>query len=172
MTHVSDSAIELPAIDQIGIVVEDVEDGMRRCASVLGIEPWLGFEFTAETLSDATYRGRRVDHGFRLAIADVGGLDVELIEPLVEPSIYDDHLEAHGEGIHHVAYYARDDVELETFVEAFDRLDVPVVQRGVYEGTTYVYFDTRSKLNGVMVEVVDRRGIDDRDPAFRYPPNG
>jgi hypothetical protein len=168
---IPESALELdlPSIDQIGIVVENIEDGMERYTKLLDISPWTGFEFTAENLMDTTYRGRSVDHDFRLAIATVDGLDIELIEPLSEPTLYQDHLDEHGEGIHHVAYYARDEAQLQSYVDSFDSIDVPVVQSGVYEGTTYVYLDTRDELTGVMLEIVDRQNVTDRDPAFQYP---
>ena len=90
--------IEIPEITQVAFVVED---GMERFGSILGISPW-DYWFEPPRLSETTYRGEEHEYSMTLALADLAGAMLELIEPTEGESIYTDHLEEHGEGLHHV----------------------------------------------------------------------
>ena len=46
-------------------------------------------------------RGRVSPFSFRVALATVGGGTFELITPHSGRSVYEEHLETHGEGFHH-----------------------------------------------------------------------
>jgi hypothetical protein len=73
---------------QLGIVVRDLEATVRRYVDDYGIGPW---EFARIDLGDANnYReyGRPVERSNRIAIATVGRVMWELIEPLDEEGIY------------------------------------------------------------------------------------
>ena len=48
--------------------------------------------------------GRPASYSMRLALATAGNMLWEVIQPLEGPSIYQDFLAAHGEGVHHVAF--------------------------------------------------------------------
>lgn len=102
---ISDLDVELPAIDQVAIVVEDLDDGMWRFRSILGVEPWTVFRFEPPKLTDTTYRGETAEYGMVLALGYAGDTMIELIEPTIDPNVYRDHLDEHGEGLHHVAYF-------------------------------------------------------------------
>src|SRR5918997_2905738 len=85
---------------QLGIVVRDLEATVRRYVDDYRIGPW---EFARIDLGDANnYReyGRPVERSTRIAIATVGRVMWELIEPLDEEGIYARFLTEKGEGIH------------------------------------------------------------------------
>lgn len=63
----------IPAISQVAFVVEDLEAGMRRFDSLLGIEPWLLYRYEPPRLTETTYRGEPADYSMRVALSDVGG---------------------------------------------------------------------------------------------------
>ncbi|MEY7847667.1 VOC family protein [Natrarchaeobius sp. A-rgal3] len=153
MIDVSDLDVELPELSQIGIVVEDLADGMDRFGAMLGVEPWHVYRFEPPELAEATYRGEETHQSWRLALASVGDVDLELIEPLEGENTYTAHLEEHGEGIHHVACYAFEDPRV--VVERYEDAGIPVLQSGVYQGGPFWYLDTREEMNGVVLEVVD-----------------
>lgn len=158
--------VEVPEISQVAFVVEDIEDGMDRFGGVLGVGPWQIYHFEPPTLHDTTFRGEERDYSMTLALADVGETMIELIEPLEGESLYTEHLEEHGEGLHHVACFAFDDPE--SVVEAFEAAGMPVVQSGVYDETPYWYFDAEDEMNGVVFETaanVDALG----EPDEQYP---
>lgn len=72
----------IPAISQVAFVVEDLEAGMRRFGSLLGIEPWLLYRYEPPRLTETTYRGERSDYSMRVALSDVRG-PVDLSTKLV-----------------------------------------------------------------------------------------
>lgn len=149
-TEIPSLDVEIPEISQVAFVVEDLEDGMDRFGAVLGVSPWQIYRFEPPRLTDTTYRGEPHDYSMALALADVGGVMLELIEPLEGQSIYTDHLDEHGEGLHHVACFAFDDPE--GVVAAFEDAGMPVLQSGDFAGVQYWYFDTQEQLNGVIFE--------------------
>jgi hypothetical protein len=148
--NVPDLDVEIPEVSQVAFVVEDIEDGMERFGGILGLGPWDVFRFEPPTLTDTTFRGESHDYSMILALAYAGETMIELIEPLEGPSLYTEHLDEHGEGLHHVACFAFDDTE--AVVEEFEEAGMPVVQSGVYGEVPYWYFDTADELNGVVFE--------------------
>ena len=142
--------IEIPEITQIAFVVEDIDDGMDRFGGLLGLGPWEVYRFEPPTLTETTFRGEPHDYSMVLALTFAGDTMIELIEPLEGPSIYTEHLDEHGEGLHHVACFAFEDTE--AVVEKFEEAGMPVLQSGVYGEVPYWYFDTQEQLNGVIFE--------------------
>lgn len=168
-TDIPDLDVELPEIDQVAIVVEDLDDGMARYRSVLGIEPWTVYRFEPPTLTDTTYRGEPTEYGMVLALGYAGDTMIELIEPTIGPNVYEDHLDEHGEGLHHVAYFGWDADEATHVIEEFEANDMPVIQSGTYEGTDFWYFDSPDELNGMMFEIGVRRDVENRTPERIWP---
>lgn len=142
--------IDIPTVDQVAFVVEDLDDGMERFGSILGVSPWQVYRFEPPRLTDTTFRGRQREFSMALALADVGGTMFELIEPLTGESLYTEHLEDHGEGLHHIACFGFTDPD--AVVEAFEDAGMPVIQSGNFAGTEFWYFDTAEELNGVIFE--------------------
>lgn len=147
---IPDTGIEIPEITQVGFVVEDLEDGMERFGSILGIGPWEIYQFEPPRLSETTYRGEDHDYAMTLALADLAGMMVELIEPTDGKSIYTEHLEEHGEGLHHVACFAFENTE--RTVQQFEDAGMELLQSGTFVDTPYWYLDTQEQLNGVIFE--------------------
>lgn len=171
MPNIPDVAVEIPSVDQVAIVVEDLEDGMERYAAILGVAPWNVYAYEPPVLSESTYRGDETEYGMELAISYAGDMMVELIEPTIDPNIYTDFLDAHGEGLHHIACFSFDDPY--AVVEAFEAAGIPVVQSGFAHGASFWYFDTAEHLNGLIFETGDRAVRDAPLPApdAVYPPD-
>lgn len=142
--------VEVPEITQIAFVVEDLDDGMDRFGALLGVEPWEVYRFEPPRLTDRTFRGEPHEYSMALAITEVGDTMLELIEPLEGESIYTEHLDEHGEGLHHVGCFAFDDVD--AVIEEFEDAGMGVLQSGNFDGVKYWYFDTADELNGVILE--------------------
>lgn len=164
--------VEIPEITQIAFVVEDLDDGMDRFGGLLGVEPWEIYRFEPPRLTDRTYRGESHEYSMALALTEVAGTMVELIEPLEGESIYTEHLDEHGEGLHHIACFAFDD--LEAVIDEFESAGMGVIQSGTFgpenadEGVEFYYFDTAAELNGVIFETA--RYLDELpDPDRTHP---
>lgn len=160
--------VEPTTIDQVGLVVRDLRAAMDRYGALLGIGPWTVKSFEPPALTDTTYRGRRVEYSMRLAIARPGDVDVELIEPVSGPSIYEDHLAEAGPGLHHVACFGWDRDEALRVVRGFESAGFGVVQRGTYRGSDFWYIDTTDALDGLLFETVARGGAP-AEPDAVYP---
>jgi|HubBroStandDraft_1064217.scaffolds.fasta_scaffold188335_2 methylmalonyl-CoA/ethylmalonyl-CoA epimerase len=135
---------------QVGLVVRDSEATARRYWEDFGIGPWRFYTLDPANTPNMRFRGRPVKHSFRAALASIGGLTLELIEPLDGASVYSEHLQAHGEGLHHLAL-AVDDYE-----SARSRLKESgfgELQGGrPYGVNDYSYFDTARAL-GFITEL-------------------
>jgi catechol 2,3-dioxygenase-like lactoylglutathione lyase family enzyme len=79
-------------------VVEDLEGTARKLSASLGIGPWN--IWTIEP-AESQVHGVAQKFSFRVALTEVGGGTYELITPHSGRSVYDEHLEQHGDGFHH-----------------------------------------------------------------------
>jgi catechol 2,3-dioxygenase-like lactoylglutathione lyase family enzyme len=101
-------ALLQPPFKQCALVVEDLDEAVRRWHDELGIGPWTGFRLEPPRLKDMVYHGERVQFSLRHALAWQGEMQFELVQPLDGPSIHADHLAAHGPGMHHIGKYVPD----------------------------------------------------------------
>ncbi len=134
---------------QIGIVVRDLEATMRKYVEDFGIGPWQIFEFNPGNAPDLREYGKPVQRSWRLAVAMVGQMQWELIEPLDNESIYARFLAEKGGGVHHIA----------VAVQNFDKMAATEAERGSelvlsgeFEGVKVAYLDTERDL-GVTLEI-------------------
>lgn len=101
--------LEGKRIVQVGIVVEDVEQIARQYWELLGVGPWHFLHFQPPHLADCRLHGvavRDSDFGLKAAVANLGDLQFELLEPTHGVSTHREFLNAHGPGIHHVSFGA------------------------------------------------------------------
>ncbi|HWR91975.1 MAG TPA: VOC family protein, partial [Desulfobacterales bacterium] len=110
MSNESPSKIKCQGINQIAIVVEDLESVAENYWNILGIGPWAIFKWQAPLVYDRKYHGETVWAREKIALAQVGGVQLELVQPVEGPSIYRDWLKEHGEGLHHMNFLV-DDVD-------------------------------------------------------------
>ena len=146
-------------IMQIAVVVKDCDATVRKYADDYGIGPWAIYEFNPDTVSDMIIDGKPVKYAMRLALADIGGVQWEIIQPKDDISIYAQFLKEHGEGLHHVAFGTDN---YEKTVQFYRDKGRPVLQGGTWEGLTYTYLDSRKDL-GVIAEIYDLV------PDFQWP---
>jgi phosphoglycerate dehydrogenase-like enzyme len=69
----------------------------------LGWGPWSVFEYAPPLLHDTVVRGQPCEFRMIGAETSVDGLGFELIQPVSGPSIYQEFLDQHGEGVQHIA---------------------------------------------------------------------
>ena len=86
------------ALHHTCFLVRDLEGAAQRMADAVGIGPWNIWTITP---SECRVRGQVSPFSFRVALATVGGGTYELITPHSGRSVFDEHLEEHGEGFHH-----------------------------------------------------------------------
>ncbi len=101
------------SVGQIGILVkDDPEELGKQWEKMFGIGPW--------KILNLGYKNKEGEEVklFKLAIADLGGVQIEFAQPLAENTYHKKYLDANGEtGLHHIGFYVDDvDAELENFV--------------------------------------------------------
>jgi catechol 2,3-dioxygenase-like lactoylglutathione lyase family enzyme len=97
-------------IKQIAIVVENLELVAENYWNILGIGPWSIYRWEAPSVFDRRYHGRPAWAREKIALAEVGDVELELVQPVDGDSIYRDWLDEHGEGLHHLKFLV-DDVD-------------------------------------------------------------
>src|SRR6202142_2442237 len=108
MSAPDESPFRTPPIKQCAIVVHDLDEAVRRFAAELDIGPWTAYRLAPPLLKQMRHHGDEVEFSLRHALAWQGELQFELVQPLEGPSIFAEHLQAHGEGLHHVGRYVAD----------------------------------------------------------------
>jgi methylmalonyl-CoA/ethylmalonyl-CoA epimerase len=123
-------------IDQVGVVVHSVDECVRTYEKIFGQGAFVVVEGEGQaTLAD----GREVVIKGKLAFAQLGPVQIELIEIKEGPSVHVDFLKKNGEGIHHLAEYVSD---FDEAVERFRKVGIKVLQLG--SGMRrYAYMDTK-----------------------------
>lgn len=145
---------------QVALVVRDLEASMKVYVERYGIGPWEIYAFNPGTVEDMQANGEPVAWSWRLALARVGGVVWELIEPLDDRSIYADFLAAHGEGVHHVG------MATHSFADALAEQRAPLLS-GRYRGIDFAYLPTDADL-GVATEIFSAVPSG-QEPDGRYP---
>ncbi|HWT24969.1 MAG TPA: VOC family protein [Solirubrobacteraceae bacterium] len=137
---------------QIAFVVRDIDEASRRWAGLLGV-PVPEVQVTDPGReARASYRGAPTDAQAKLAFFDLGGVQLELIEPVGEDSAWAEGLSRRGESVHHLAFWVDDMKRSAAFLEG---RGLPLIHRGDMGEGQYAYFDGEEQL-GTMVELLER----------------
>ena len=164
------SRIELLAgrpLGQVGIVVADLERALERYSALAGVGPWQCWTYGPESVTRLTYRGGTGDYRVRIALSSTSP-QIELLQPLEGESSHRDFLQAHGEGLHHVAVFVD---SLDEAIESMAGAGYDVLQSGHGTGADgsggFAYFDTERDLSLILeaVEIPRRR----REPELIWP---
>ena len=134
-------------IVQVGLIVRDVEETAKAYADVFGVDVPQWFLTDPEEVAHTRYRGEPTLAQAKLAFFDMGSVQLELIEPVGGPSTWQEFLDTHGEGVHHIAFRIKGMAEQVAYLES---KGMPLVQRGDYTGGRYAYIDSTSQLKTIL----------------------
>jgi methylmalonyl-CoA/ethylmalonyl-CoA epimerase len=151
---------------QIAIVVRDLDAAMRTYVHDYGIGPWDVYEFNPGNVANMREDGQPVERSWRLAVAQFGQVQWELIEPLDGESIYARFLAEKGEGVHHVGVAVP---SFDETVAAQAEKGNGVLLGGEYNGVTFAYLSTDRDL-GVITEIFSAPPGLEQKPDAVYPP--
>ena len=138
--------LQLPGVGQIGVVVEDVDRTIAFYESTFGLGPWDIREVGAPNVWD---RGEEKQIKARLAFADLGQVEIELIQILEGDSLHRAFLREHGEGLHHLGFFVKD---FAAKLEQAKAMGFEVLQVDPF-GQAYAYLDTRQP-GGIIFELI------------------
>jgi len=113
-------------------VVRDIEAKARAWSDILGLPmPQIHITDTVDT-AQTEYQGERTIARAKLAFFHMGQVDIELIEPIGEPSTWKDQLDQHGDSLHHIAFQVNGMTNKVAYLESNGIPPAPlaVAQRG------------------------------------------
>lgn len=148
--------IKLPAINQLGIVVSDINEAVSNYRRILGIGPW----FRSKTIThEVQYHGKPITIDVDIVLAFHKGIEIELIQLKGgDECIYSHLIATSGGGLHHVGSLV---LSYDTSMQRVQDAGVEVIQSGVIvtKGgavTRYAYLDT-VKQCGIITELIETR---------------
>ncbi len=146
--------LNLEAVHQIGIVVKDIDVSVERYWKEFGIGPWQIFTF-GPGAKKLTYHGEPSAFALKIAMAQVGPLLIELLQPLSGSTPHQDFLDQKGEGLQHLGVFVP---SLEQAAAVMHTLGYKEIS-GAYgfgrEGDgAAAYFDTENNL-GTLLELIE-----------------
>lgn len=139
-------------VTQIGFIVKNVDETKKKFAEFLGLpEPEANWTDGIE-LTQSVYRGMPCPAKAKLAFFKVGEtLDIELIQPDDQPSVWREFLEEKGEGIQHIAFMVKG---MKEKIQILESNHMTLLQKGEYTGGRYAYMDTFGDLK-TLVELLE-----------------
>jgi methylmalonyl-CoA/ethylmalonyl-CoA epimerase len=133
---------------QIGVVVKDIDKTVARLTA-LGIGPFKTHSLPADR--EEWYGNKRMYAEFKFRMANIGDMQLELIQPISGDSPHKDFLESRGEGIQHIACSVKD---VQKEVNKLTKLGVDIVLRAKFpEGGGVAYCDLGS---GLIIELIQQ----------------
>lgn len=135
-------------IYQIAWVTRDLERSLKTWVEALKVGPWKVFAFTDETVKNLKVGGKVVTEPFKflIAISWMGETELELIQPVYGPTIYERFIQEKGEGLHHV----KEKIEEKDFapvLAGYREQGIEVTQTGQFFADFHFYLDTEPGLD-------------------------
>jgi hypothetical protein len=149
------AAARLPELFHIGWVVRDCAAAQQELRARLGAGPFLstGDEARFDT---ALVHGEPASFALRIAFGALGGVLLELLEPLDDRSPHAEFLAERGEGMHHLAYLVRDfDEQLAAVRTADPATELLIDGTGPANPVRWVYLDGGA-AHGTVIELLER----------------
>jgi hypothetical protein len=152
---VPEERIMLREIVHVCVVVKDVEKTAKEYADKFGVGPWRIREVETPA-TRASVRGEAVGYRLKFGHARMGPISLELVETLEGRTIYQEFLEEHGEGLHHIGVPTP--LPFDAELEKWGRLGIEPLQVNRMESPEegWAYMDTQG-LIGCILEILSFR---------------
>ena len=172
MTDANDDGF-LGRLIEVAIITSDHRKTIEGLTK-LGIGPWRIYTFSPANVTNQTYRGKPADFTLKVCFADAedGSPVWEVIEPVAGPTIFQEFIDAHGDGIHHVAYDCND-LPFEERIAEFKRRGFEFAQGGSWEGKChFAFFETEAETTTCLETIAFDDDWAYPEPEAWYPPRG
>jgi methylmalonyl-CoA/ethylmalonyl-CoA epimerase len=147
-------SLGLPSVGQLGFIVHDIQRSLPTIASTFNLKTWFEPQYSEKQFKIG---GESVELDFNLVFAYSGKLQIELIEEKSQRApIYKDHLESHGQGLHHLGFYVPD---LDAKLKIVEQLGFETLFEGQFKtagggSVRFAYLDTRQQC-GIILELIN-----------------
>lgn len=144
---------KLGNIRQIGIVVRDIEKACAVFENIFGIGPFEICELNKNSKVDFKVHGIEDPIRLKLAFAQSGNLEIELIQITEGKTSHTEYLEKHGEGIHHLGFLVDDYDET---IGKLKCMGINLKEAGISRGKNKFAYMENAKTSGVIFEIIKR----------------
>ena len=138
-------------ITQVGFIVKDIETTKKKWADFFGVPVPATVNAGDPKITQTKYKGNDAPNAkCQMAFFDAGPhMQLELIQPNGEKSTWQDFLDEHGEGIHHIAFGVKGMTQV---LETCGKEGLKCVQQGKYGdgGGEYAYLDSEKDYKCVI----------------------
>ena len=137
-------------INQICFVTNDYKAMIERWYEDFKVGPWKVFAHCDEITKDVIINGEPVTEPFKFycAIANIGEMQIEVIQPVYGPSAYQKFLDEKGPGIHHIKERVPDKLLNDT-IEDYKKKGLPVYFQGRFMEDLFYYIDSEKSIGAV-----------------------
>jgi hypothetical protein len=138
-------------VTQVGLVVENLDQAVQDWSRLLGVDLPSIIITDAVDLAHTKYQDRPTSAQARIAFFNLGQVTLELIQPLGNPSTWNDQLVGHGPSLHHIAFEIKG---MEEHIQELQKQGMQLVQSGDYHGGRYAYLDGQNQF-GTVIELLE-----------------
>lgn len=140
-------------VTQVAMVVKDADAVAKVFAKIFGVEVPEGRLTDPYEKGHTTFMDEPTEARSKLIFFEMENLQIELIEPDGKPSTWQQYLDDHGEGIHHIAFFVKD---MEGELTRLGEIGMNLEQRGQYTGGEYAYLNGGELLPCIFELLADR----------------
>ena len=146
------SLIDNKKMTQVGIIVEDIDKAAEAWSNFLGLDEVPGINIAAGHESRPTaFKGNPSNAKAKLCFFQLDNVTIELIEPVEGNSTWQEFLDEHGPGIHHIAFNVDN---MEQSVRLFSEAGIHEIQHGGWGTGEYAYMDASGSLE-LIIELLE-----------------
>lgn len=140
---------------QINIVVADIEKAASKWAEILGIEKPPVILRHLEGGENYTYHGKPISCDLLVCDIDMGQFVLELHQPAGGESSFQEFLDKHGNGVHHIGFEVGKDRD--AVIDGLKAAGLDTDRTlGIYPGSSWTIVDGEEEL-GVNLNIKPKR---------------
>ncbi len=147
----SSSLLGNKKVMQVGLVVENIDSAVQAWSLLLGVDRPPVITTDPVDIAHTKYQNESTPARAKLAFFDLGQVSLELIQPLGEPSIWNDQVIAHGPSLHHIAFEIKG---MQEQIQGLQEHGLRLMQSGDYQGGRYAYMDGQNQF-GAVIELLE-----------------
>lgn len=142
--------MEFKNMVQVGLVVSNIEKARALWAKLLEVEEPPIIETEDWDFTHMMFRGEASEGRAKITFFKLENVVLEIIQPIGGPSTWQNFLEKHGGGIHHIAFIVENADES---TRKLSETGASEEQKGRFKGGGYIYLDSRKDL-GAIIELL------------------
>ena len=138
---------------QINVVTDDVDRTVAQLTNILEIGPWSIGTLNNQTVSNPglLVDGRMCapEFHFQLGITFYSNIEFEVIQPVKGPTVYQEYLNRHGRGFHHIKEVIPPE-QWEKTLDGYKKEGMELSIRGSVGPTSFAYLDCEKAFDFVV----------------------